>query len=112
MGDFQSVQLTVTGCQFCCQRNKEKIYFQGRAAHSNELFRQKEWKILWDLKVSSKIKVFRPLQVFSREEIRHSSECKICGVDEDTWEHALLRCTMSRCVWALMDEGVTDYYHH
>ena len=37
-----------------------------------------------------------------------SSECKICGVDEDTWEHALLRCTMSRCVWALMDEGVAE----
>ena len=72
MGDFQSVQLTVTGCQFCCQRNKEKIYFQGRAAHSNELFRQNEWKSLWDLKVPSKIKVFCPLQVFSREEIRQT----------------------------------------
>ena len=23
-----------------------------------------------------------------------SSECKICGVDEDTWEHALLHCTV------------------
>ena len=37
-----------------------------------------------------------------------SSECKICGVNEDTWEHALLHSTMSRCVWALMDEDVIE----
>uniref|UniRef100_A0A0A9CJ82 Uncharacterized protein n=1 Tax=Arundo donax TaxID=35708 RepID=A0A0A9CJ82_ARUDO len=36
-----------------------------------------------------------------------TSECNLCGADEDTWEHALLRCTMSRCIWAQLDEEVT-----
>jgi hypothetical protein len=27
-----------------------------------------------------------------------SAECKICGVAKGTWEHALIQCTMSRCV--------------
>uniref|UniRef100_K4AMQ1 RNase H type-1 domain-containing protein n=1 Tax=Setaria italica TaxID=4555 RepID=K4AMQ1_SETIT len=37
-----------------------------------------------------------------------TAECKLCGADEDTWDHALLYCTMSRCVWAQLDEEVTE----
>jgi hypothetical protein len=37
-----------------------------------------------------------------------TAECKICGADEDTWEHALIHCTMSRCVWAQLGEEITE----
>jgi hypothetical protein len=37
-----------------------------------------------------------------------TAECKLCGADEDTWDHALLYCTMSRCVRAQLDEEVTE----
>lgn len=37
-----------------------------------------------------------------------SSDCLVCGVADDTWDHAILHCTMSRCVWALMDDEITD----
>ena len=29
--------------------------------------------------------------------------CPLCGC-EDSWRHALLSCTTSRCVWALLDD--------
>jgi hypothetical protein len=47
-------------------------------------------------------------RVLKGRNMSNSSECKICGIDEDTWDHALLHCIMSRCVWALMDEGITE----
>ncbi|BAF09084.1 Os02g0566300 [Oryza sativa Japonica Group] len=34
--------------------------------------------------------------------------CKVCGAAEDTWDHALLHCTMSKCVWALMDNDLAE----
>jgi hypothetical protein len=37
-----------------------------------------------------------------------TSQCKLCGVDEDTWDNALLHCTMSRCTWAQLDEDITE----
>jgi hypothetical protein len=37
-----------------------------------------------------------------------TAKCKICGVAKDTWEHALIQCTMSRCVWAQLDEEITE----
>jgi hypothetical protein len=35
-------------------------------------------------------------------------QCKLCGADEDTWDHALLHCTVSRCTWAQLDEDITE----
>lgn len=37
-----------------------------------------------------------------------SGECKIYGADEDTWDHAMLHYTISRCIWALMDKDLTE----
>jgi hypothetical protein len=37
-----------------------------------------------------------------------TTEWKIGGVDEDTWEHALIHCTMSRCIWAQLGEEIAD----
>jgi len=35
-----------------------------------------------------------------------------CGVVDDTWKHSLLFCTMSKCVWALLDEDITYLIAH
>jgi hypothetical protein len=37
-----------------------------------------------------------------------TAKCKICGAADDTWEHALIKCTMSRCVWAQLDEDIIE----
>ena len=31
--------------------------------------------------------------------------CPLCSC-ADSWRHALLDCTMSRCVWALADDAI------
>ena len=47
-------------------------------------------------------------KVLKSRNLATTAECKICGVGEDSWEHALLHCTVSRCVWALVDEEITE----
>lgn len=32
----------------------------------------------------------------------------ICGANVDSWDHALLHCVASMCVWALLDEDLTE----
>ena len=42
--------------------------------------------------------------------LRHMSDthrCLLCG-REDSWRHALLECTMSRCVWALSEDELVQ----
>lgn len=46
--------------------------------------------------------------VLKSRKLTESAACTICGADEDDWEHAILNCTMARCVWALLDEDVTE----
>lgn len=35
--------------------------------------------------------------------------CQICNGAEDTWRHALIDCTMSKCVWSLIDEEIVEH---
>jgi hypothetical protein len=34
--------------------------------------------------------------------------CQLCGA-HDSWRHALIDCTMSHCVWALVDNDITEH---
>jgi hypothetical protein len=36
------------------------------------------------------------------------SACSLCRM-EDSWRHSLLACNMSRCVWALVLERITEH---
>jgi hypothetical protein len=36
------------------------------------------------------------------------SSCSLCG-SPDSWRHSRLECTMSRCVWALVPEAITEH---
>lgn len=44
-----------------------------------------------------------------RRHMAITARCEHCGADNDTWRHSLLDCTMSRCVWALVDESLTEH---
>jgi hypothetical protein len=35
--------------------------------------------------------------------------CLFCEATNDDWRHSLLDCTTTRCVWALMDEELTEH---
>jgi len=98
-------------------KKSREDYFESRASCSDIETRQKEWKHLWGMQLPSKIKVFcwrlalnsvPTGKVLKSGNLATTAECKICGAGEDSWEHALLHCTMSRCVWALVDEEITE----
>ena len=43
---------------------------------------------------------------------RHISEdglCAICNASVDSWHHVLVKCQMSKCVWALMEEELVEH---
>jgi hypothetical protein len=97
-------------------KKSREDYFEGWASCSDSGKKRKEWIQLWNMKLPSKVKVFcwrlalNSLPTTSVLESRNMSqkgERKICGATKDMWDHALLHCTMSKCVWALVDEEVT-----
>jgi hypothetical protein len=68
------------------------------------------------MKLSPEIKIFCWLlvlnsipsgSVLKSRNMVDTAECKLCGTDEDTWDHALLHCTSSICIWAQLDEELT-----
>ena len=88
-------------------KKSREDYFEGRASCSDIETRQKEWKHLWGMQLPSKIKVFcwrlalnsiPTGEVLKSRNLATSAECRICGAGEDSWEHALLHYTMSKCV--------------
>jgi hypothetical protein len=36
--------------------------------------------------------------------------CRLCGA-RDSWRHALLDCSMARCVWALVEVEIIEHLH-
>ena len=98
-------------------RERREAWMEHRPSRSNGAQIQKQWSSLWRTRVSSKVKIFLwrlAKQSIPTNEVRHrrsmpeSSGCQLCGA-HDSWRHALIDCTMSRCVWALVDENITEH---
>jgi ribonuclease HI len=98
-------------------RERREAWLDSRATSSNEAGIAREWSSLWKTQVPSKIRVFLwrlAKQSLPSNELRHrrgmadDDRCQLCGAC-DSWRHALLDCSMSRCVWALLDEEVTEH---
>lgn len=77
----------------------------------------KSWKSLWGINVPSKLKIFAwrlsqnsiPTENLRKQRNMSTADiCKICGAAQDTWDHAILQSTMAKCVWALVDNDITD----
>jgi hypothetical protein len=98
-------------------KRRREDYYESWANCSNEAARRKEWRKLWNMKLPSKIRVFcwriaqisiPTASVLENRNMAKTAECKICGVADDTWEHALFICTMLRCVWAQLREDIIE----
>ena len=98
-------------------KKSREDYFEGQTSCSDVEKRQREWKQLWKMELPPKIKIFcwrftlnsiPTVSVLKSRNMVDTAECKLCGADEDTWYHALLFCTISRCVWAQLDEEVIE----
>jgi hypothetical protein len=81
-------------------------YLARSAGASDRQAVQKEWSMLWGIKVSSKVRVFLwrlarcslpSKDVLLHRNISDSSACSICGA-RDSWRHSLIECNMARCV--------------
>ena len=92
-------------------------WLEGRPSTSSNRA-EKAWSQLWKIKVPSKVRVFvwRLAQHSfpSGSEMHHrkmatSPRCVICQAENDSWRHSLIDCTMSRCVWALLDESLIEH---
>ena len=90
---------------------QRESWLEGRSGTSNEQAEGKSWTSLWNLTVPSKVKVFMwrlarhslPTTDVLRRNMAVQDACPLCGC-EDSWRHALLSCTMPRCIWALSDD--------
>ncbi|PNT63269.1 hypothetical protein BRADI_4g13587v3 [Brachypodium distachyon] len=94
-------------------RSRREDWIEHRAGASDVVGLQKKWNLLWKMHVPAKLKVFtRRLAKNSiptdavrfRRNMAQSSICQICHAAKDTWRHALIDCTMAKCIWALLDE--------
>ena len=92
-------------------------YWEGSASCSNVKKRQKEWTQLWNMKLPPKIKIFcwrlalnsLPTgSVLKSRSMVDTAECRLCDAGEDTWDHALLNCTSSKCICAQLDEELIE----
>jgi hypothetical protein len=99
-------------------RNQRQDWLDSRAENSDIEGASRRWKLFWKVKVPSKIRIFAwrlahnslPTgEVLKERSMSEQSGCEICGADIDSWWHAMFKCTMSRCVWALADEDITEH---
>jgi hypothetical protein len=98
-------------------RKKREAWLDGRSSSSSSQKTEREWSSLWHTQVPSKVKVFLwrlAKQSIPTNDVRahrgmaESDVCQLCG-GADSWRHALIDCTMSRCVWALVDNDITEH---
>lgn len=104
-------------CMLIHNKVQRTNWLERNAGKSETRAIEKEWTNIWKVSVPSKVRVF--LWRLARHsiptgDVRHhrnmatSSGCSICGA-QDSWRHSLLDCHMSRCVWALEHEELTEY---
>ena len=89
-----------------------EAWLKGEPGTSSLQSEERMWKKLWKTEVPGKVRMFiwrlskHSLPTEDVQAHRHmmtSSSCGLCGM-ADSWKHSLIQCTMSRCVWALVDE--------
>jgi hypothetical protein len=98
-------------------KEKMKAWLEGKPSNSNVGAEEKQWCLLWNTHVPSKIKMFLWLlakQSLPRNDVHHhqrmveNDRCVLCGA-ADSWRHALIYCTMPHYVWALINQEVTKH---
>jgi hypothetical protein len=92
-------------------------WLNGNASSSDFRKVEKSWASLWRIKIPDKIKLFvwrLAKQSLPTADVRHhrhmpeNPKCSLCRAEEN-WKHSLLLCTMSKCVWVLVDEEITEH---
>lgn len=99
-------------------KKRREDWLSGRAENSRVDDNKHCWKSLWKINAPGKIKkiAWRLAQnTIPTDALRHhrhmteSSVCPVCNGAEDTWKHALMECTVAKCVWSLIDEDRVEH---
>jgi hypothetical protein len=99
------------------QREIREDWMDQRPSPSNLIEDSENWKKSWKTNVTSKVRIFGwslahnslLVAVLQARNMVVWPDCQICNASKDSWRHSLLDCTMARCVWALVDEDVTEH---
>uniref|UniRef100_A0A8R7PGX9 Reverse transcriptase zinc-binding domain-containing protein n=1 Tax=Triticum urartu TaxID=4572 RepID=A0A8R7PGX9_TRIUA len=87
-------------------KHHHENWLEGSGGVSDLNTNSNEWTELWHIKVPSKLKVFLwrlaqhsipYMDILHCRNMSTTRRCALCGCD-DSWRHALLECTMSRCI--------------
>jgi hypothetical protein len=97
-------------------RRRREAWLENKSDGSNQVAEENLWLKTWKVNVPSKLKVFLwrltyqslpPSDVYHHRRTTDTSACSICGMT-DSWRQSLLEYTVSRCVWAGVDEDITQ----
>ena len=95
-------------------RKRREAWLEGNIGSSTTNRESGDWKKLWHTQVPGKVRMFLwrlakqslpTNDVRAHRNMAQSSVCGLCGV-QDSWRHSLLKCTSSRCTWALTEEEI------
>ncbi|XP_020153203.1 uncharacterized protein [Aegilops tauschii subsp. strangulata] len=97
-------------------KQRREAWLEGNAGPSRTAAEENSWKNLWKIKVPGKVRMF--LWRLSKQSLptndvrahRHMTDSPACGIcgSPDSWRHSLVNCTMSRCIWALVDDEMAQ----
>lgn len=99
-------------------RRRREDWLTGRSENSDKVEYKGQWRRLWKLKIPGKLKNFAwrlAKNSVPTEALRHhrnmvdNDVCPICNSAVDSWRHALVECTMAKCVWSLIDEDLVEH---
>lgn len=94
-----------------------EVWIDGAAGSSMSGQEEVAWKYLWNMQVPGKIRMFlwqlekhslTTKDVHCQRNMATSSAYGICGM-KDSLRHSLIERLMSRCIWALVDEEITEH---
>jgi ribonuclease HI len=93
---------------------EEQLRAEGRQATSSEpLGASPDWKCIWQCPVPHKVRIFAwklaqnalaTQSNMARRGMETPATCLICGVEEETTYHAMIKCPHARGLWDVMKE--------
>jgi hypothetical protein len=99
-----------------CTKKRREDWLEHHVSSSND--ESQNWSMLWKTNVPSRVRLFawrlahnslRVADVLHSRNMTTRPDCQICSAATDSWRHSLLDCNMARCVWALVDEEITEH---
>lgn len=116
----RSGEYSIKSCYYALKKEEDQARRDAALPSSSAGISREIWKIVWETNVPQKIKIFMwkacnnilPVKDnLRRRRLSRDSVCPVCGVCDESVEHALLFCNWTKPVWfgsqlqSVPDEG-------